>query len=164
LKEDAEMTDENGALDAPRSDHILDLERFLPYRLSVLSNKVSRAIARNYSERFNLSIHEWRVMAVLGLYPGISAVQVCEKTAMDKVQVSRAVASLQKKKHVERDTAQSDRRIFHLRLSKSGYEIYDQIIPLAQSFEKQLVSALNASEIAQLNALLAKLSEEAQTL
>ena len=44
----------------------LDLDDFLPYRLSVLTNRVSGAIARHYSERFGLSVPEWRVMAVLG--------------------------------------------------------------------------------------------------
>ena len=33
----------------------LDLDRFLPYRLSVLTNRVSNAIARHYSERFDLT-------------------------------------------------------------------------------------------------------------
>jgi DNA-binding MarR family transcriptional regulator len=70
----------------------LDLDRFVPYKLSVLSNRVSDAIARHYSERFGLSIPEWRVMAVLGQKPGLSARDVAARTAMDKVQVSRAVA------------------------------------------------------------------------
>ncbi|MEO6657324.1 MAG: MarR family transcriptional regulator, partial [Arenimonas sp.] len=44
----------------------LELDRFLPYRLSVLSNRVSQDIAQLYQERFNLNITEWRVIAVLG--------------------------------------------------------------------------------------------------
>ena len=72
----------------------LDLEHFLPYRLSVLSNRVSDAIARVYSERFALGVTEWRVMAVLGRYPDLSASEVAQRTAMDKVAVSRAVARL----------------------------------------------------------------------
>ena len=35
---------------------ILDLEHFLPYRLSVLSNRISQDIARLYVERWNLAI------------------------------------------------------------------------------------------------------------
>src|SRR5690606_42112870 len=72
----------------------LDLDRFLPYRLSVLSNAVSAAIAREYAERFRLGITEWRVMAVLGLDPGLSASEVAGRTALDKVAGSRAVARL----------------------------------------------------------------------
>ena len=72
----------------------LDLEHFLPYRLSVLSNRISSAIAREYSQRFALSVTEWRVMAVLGHAPNLSAGEVARRTAMDKVAVSRAVARL----------------------------------------------------------------------
>jgi DNA-binding MarR family transcriptional regulator len=73
---------------------LLELERFLPYRLSVLANTMSAAIAGAYAERFQLSIPEWRVLAVLARAPGLSAAQVAERTAMDKVAVSRAVAAL----------------------------------------------------------------------
>src|SRR5258706_1399357 len=72
----------------------LDLDRFMPYRLSVLTNRVSNAIARHYSERFSLSIPEWRVIAGVGQTPGLSAREGGERTAMDKVQVSRAVQAL----------------------------------------------------------------------
>src|ERR1700754_2440284 len=77
-----------------RAPDRLDLDHFIPYKLSVLSNRVSDAIARHYSDRFGLSIPEWRVMAVLGQTPGLSGSEVAVRTAMDKVQVSRAVASL----------------------------------------------------------------------
>ena len=56
---------------APRPK--LHLEKFLPYRLSVLSNTVSSAIAAAYFMNFGLSIPEWRVMAVLAANPGLSA-------------------------------------------------------------------------------------------
>ena len=52
----------------------LDLEHFLPYRLSVLSNTISAAIARDYGERFGLAVTEWRVLAVLGRSDGLSRV------------------------------------------------------------------------------------------
>src|SRR5438445_5347964 len=72
----------------------LELERFLPYRLSVLTNRISTAIARVYVRRFGLTVPEWRVMAVLGRFGEMPANAVCERTAMDKVRVSRAVARL----------------------------------------------------------------------
>ena len=74
--------------------HDLVLEHFVPYRLSVLANTVSRTIAAEYQARFGLSIPEWRVMAVLGRYAPLSASGICERTAMDKVRVSRAVSRL----------------------------------------------------------------------
>ena len=63
-----------------------DLDAFLPYRLSVLSNRISQDIARLYADRFDLGITEWRVLAVLGRYPGLSASELADRTAMDKVE------------------------------------------------------------------------------
>ena len=39
----------------------LVLEEFLPYRLSILSNTISSSIAELYSNRYDLTIPEWRV-------------------------------------------------------------------------------------------------------
>ena len=93
------------------ADHtLLELDRFLPYRLSVLSNRISQDLARLYAERFDLSVTEWRVLAVLGRYPNLSANEVAERTAMDKVAVSRAVTSLLECSRLKRRTHGSDRR------------------------------------------------------
>ena len=95
---------------APSKEHAhWELDRFLPYRLSVLSNRVSQTIAGAYSRRFGLGITEWRVIAVLGRYPGLSANGVAARTAMDKVAVSRAVARLLERGLLARDTHDDDR-------------------------------------------------------
>ena len=75
------------------SDELI-LEDFLPYRLAILSHTVSTTIAQVYDKRFGLSIPEWRVIAILGRFPGLSAVEVADRTLMDKVAVSRAVSKL----------------------------------------------------------------------
>jgi DNA-binding MarR family transcriptional regulator len=137
----------------------LELEHFLPYRLSVLSNLVSGAIARVYSERFDLGVTEWRVMAVLGRYPGLSASEVAQRTAMDKVAVSRAVASLLDSGRLERETHGDDRRRSVLRLSAAGQAIYREVAPMALDFEQRLLAGMDAAERALLFRLLDRLDE-----
>ena len=111
-----QMTRTSKSRPAGRPHAELDLEHFLPYRLSVLSNRISGAIAREYSQRFGLGVTEWRVMAVLGRYPGLSAGEVAKRTAMDKVAVSRAVASLLASGRLEREADHDDRPRSVLRL------------------------------------------------
>ena len=135
----------------------LVLESFLPYRLSVLSNRVSQAIARTYAERFDLSVTEWRLMAVLGRYPGLTAGELVERTAMDKVAVSRAVAGLMASGRVERGSDERDRRRVPLELSAAGRAVYAQVAPLALEYERALLSGLDAAEYAQFDALLGRL-------
>lgn len=137
----------------------LDLEHFLPYRLSVLSNRVSSTIARIYTERFQLSITEWRVMAVLGRYPGLSANEVAQRTAMDKVAVSRAVARLLEAGRLDREIHGDDRRRSVLKLSEGGYRIYDEVAPLALAFERRLLEGIDDAERAALFRLLDRLDE-----
>lgn len=146
------------ASDGPRHAE-LDLEHFLPYRLSVLSNRVSSAIARVYVERFALGVTEWRVMAVLGRYPDLSANAVAQRTAMDKVAVSRAVARLVAAGRLQRELHDDDRRRSVLRLSEAGYAIYDQIAPLALAFEERLLDGMDAAERELLFRLLDRLDE-----
>ncbi|NBU25819.1 MAG: MarR family transcriptional regulator [Gammaproteobacteria bacterium] len=118
------------------------LERFLPYRLSVLSNLVSGRLAAHYSSRFGLGIPEWRVLAVLAQAPGLSAAEVVARTAMDKVAVSRAVAALLRDGRLERSTDLRDRRRSSLRLSADGAAVYEQVVPVARRLERGLLDAL----------------------
>ena len=141
-----------------RNKSVLNLDRFIPYRLSVLTNRVSSAIARHYSDRFNLSIPEWRVMAVLGQTPGLSARQVAERTAMDKVQVSRAVQSLLEAKRLTRDTHSLDGRVSQLSLSPQGLAIYKELVPVALELEREFLAVLSLKDRKLLDQLLTKLS------
>ena len=137
----------------------LELQDFLPYRLSVLSNRTSDAIAREYSKRFSLSVTEWRVMAVLGRYPGLSANQVAQRTAMDKVAVSRAVAKLLDTGRLLREFDEDDRRRSVLRLSETGYAVYDEVVPLAVGYEKLILDEMTQDERDLLFRLLDRLDE-----
>lgn len=137
----------------------LDLDRFLPYRLSVLSNRISTSVAQMYSEHFQLTITEWRVMAILGRYPDLSANEVAQRSAMDKVAVSRAVARLLESGRLTREMHDDDRRRSVLRLSEEGMRIYDQIAPLALDFERQLLGEMTPEERALLFRVLDRLDE-----
>ena len=143
----------------PASHAHLDLEHFLPYRLSVLSNRISSAIAREYSARFALTVTEWRVMAVLGRYPGLSANQVSQRTAMDKVAVSRAVARLLERGFIKRETHGDDRRRSVLALSAAGFEVYETIAPMVIEMERRLMSALTEDEEQVLERLITRLAD-----
>lgn len=142
----------------------LDLDGFLPYRLSVLANTVSQSIARLYADRFGLTIPEWRVMAVLGAYAPLSARAVAARTAMDKVRVSRAVARLVRRGHVRRRIDPADRRRSLLSLTTAGATVYHRIVPLARGTERDLLAGLDAGERAALDRLLTRLQRRADAL
>ena len=148
----------------PNSRRQIDLERFLPYRLSVLSNEVSAAIASTYQLRFDLSIPEWRVIAVLARHAGLSARDVAELTSMDAVAVSRAVSRLLGSGRIRRDVSKSDRRRSVLRLSRRGIAVYRAVAPLALDYERELLEGMSADERQALDLALHKLTRRARGL
>jgi DNA-binding MarR family transcriptional regulator len=142
----------------------IELERFLPYRLSVLTNLVSGAIADVYQQRFKLTIPEWRVIAVLARHPGLSAADVAAHTRMDAVAVSRAVTRLLRAGRIRRSMAAEDRRRSVLCLSVAGAAVYGEIAPVALRYERSLLDGLAAAEITALDSILGKLTVRAQSI
>lgn len=133
------------------------LERFLPFRLSVLSNRLTRRVARFYGERYRLSAPEWRVMAVLGESGSLSANAVVERTTMDKVRVSRAIAKLMKSDFLTRRSDPGDRRRAVLDLTAKGQITYRHIVPLVQRIEAEILEVLSSDERIALNHALGKI-------
>jgi len=148
----------------PSPAELLVLEDFLPYRLSILSNRVSRAIARRYAKTFALTIPEWRIIAVLGRRPGLTAKEVAEATEMDKVAVSRAVARLVAARRVAARADREDARRQLLALTPQGESVHARIAPIALASEQRLLSALDARERAQLAVLIDRLLGAAKEL
>lgn len=143
---------------------LLHLIRFLPYRLAVLSNTVSHTVAKLYEKRFGITIPEWRVIAVLGGGETLSAGEIAQRTAMDKVQVSRAISRMLDSGLILRESGATDRRKAQLTLTPKALAIYTEIVPLALDYERELTGALTEEEMGQLDGLLAKLQARADAL
>ena len=139
----------------------LQLEAFLPYRLSLLSNAISGAIAGVYGDKFAISMPEWRIMMILAEYPDISADEVCRRTKIEKSVVSRAVARLLKRHFINRDVDDKDRRRSILRLSETGLSVYDEVMPIARDYEAKLLKGLTREELGTFNGIIDKLMDKA---
>ncbi len=148
----------------PGPAELLVLEDFLPYRLSILSNRVSRAIAARYAKAFDLTIPEWRIIAVLGRRPGLTAKEIAEATEMDKVAVSRAVARLVAARRIAARSDPDDARRQPLALTREGESVHARIAPMALASEQKLLAALDGRERAQLETLLDRLLSAAKSL
>lgn len=143
---------------------ILTLERFLPYRLSILSNRISGIIAETYRDKFALSITEWRIMAVLGEYPGASADEVSAKIQIEKSIVSRALQKLLARHLVDREVDETDRRRQNLSLTKTGLEIYKQVVPVSYEYEEQLLECFSKNERETFDKLIDRLYQHAESI
>jgi DNA-binding MarR family transcriptional regulator len=142
----------------------LELENFLPYRLSVLAQLVSESLHDLYAGPFDLTVTQWRVMAALGRFAPLTASDVGQRIVMDKVAVSRAVAGLMKRGLVERATDRADRRCASLRLSARGRAMHARIVPLALEYEAMLYKSLSPDERQTFNSLSDRLFARAEAL
>jgi len=138
------------------------LEDFLPYRLSVAANRVSRLFARRYSQAYGLSIPEWRVLAMVGRFGTLSPSAVGEWTAMDKVKVSRAAASLVTRGMLRQTQDPLDGRGRLLRLTRKGTAVHQGVVPMACELEEQLAGGMSRTEWSGLLRALDKLSTHVQ--
>ncbi len=134
----------------------LVLEDFAPYRIVALGHVISGRLASAYRDE-NITIPEWRVLAVVAQAQSLAARDVVKRTPMDKMTVSRAVASLEAKNIVERATSDADRRVSMLSLSVEGRALFDRIAALALAFEDDLVATLEPEEAALFRSVLEKL-------
>jgi len=137
--------------------NVLRLSDFLPYRISVLANRTSQALANKYQGEFQITRQQWRVIAVLGEESNLSAAQVVVRTAMDTVAVSRAVNTLKDTKLIKQQVDKKDKRRSVLKLSAKGQRTYNAIVPIAAAYEDKIMRQLTKKEQTTLTALLTKL-------
>lgn len=142
----------------------LHLDAFIPSRISDLSASVGKSIAAMLASRFGISISEWRVMVVVGRAADLSAVEVAQRTQLDKVAVSRAVTKLLKNGRLDRKFADADRRRSILNLTEEGRQLFDEIAPIALNFEDSLLGDLTGAEIATFNKVIEKLQARSRLL
>jgi DNA-binding MarR family transcriptional regulator len=145
-------------------DGLLKLEEFLPYRLVMLAEQVSQSLARLYSDRYAITNPEWRALAALGQYGTLTSTEIGRSSRMHKTKVSRAVAELEKKGLIVRETSQTDMRVAHLTLTAKGAEAYRALVPLALRFGDQLAAGLTAEEMAVLERVLTSLMERSDQI
>ena len=142
----------------------LKLDQFLPYRLSIASNRVSSAIATAYQALFGLRIPEWRLIAVIAESDGLTQQALGAATRMDKVTVSRAAIALVDRGLVERRPNPDDQRSHLLSLTAAGQTLYESVAPKALELEAQVFAGFSAAELATFKAMLERLEASAASL
>lgn len=121
-----------------------DLSSFLPYQLAVASSRISREFAERYRAEFGLTIPEWRVLAHLAQSDAVSVREIHARVDMDKSKVSRAAARLESAGLIEKRENLEDRRLLDMRLTDKGRQLVGRIMPIADSFQTELITQLGA--------------------
>ena len=124
------------------------LSAFLPYRLAVLSERVSRRLSVEYQRSHDLAVPEWRVLVHL-LHAGtVSVRDINERVNLEKPRVSRAVTRLEADGLVQKAPSKGDARLVAITLTERGRAALGEIIPAAQEIEGRLAGAVSAQDLA----------------
>lgn len=130
------------------------LRTYLPYRLNLLAELTSENTRPIYRARHALTRTEWRVLVNLGEADSLTATELCARVPAHKTKVSRALAALEARGWVLRETDTADRRIAHAHLTRAGRRALDMIIPEMLAATETLLAPLTAQDRTQIDAAL----------
>ena len=131
----------------------------LIFKLVRVVNLTARPFEQRVGKPHQLTLNEWRVMALVGAQPGCNASQVAEHSGLDKMAVSRALAGLESAKRLQRHEDPTDQRRSRLYLCAAGREVYAVALGRAREREAELFANMTTREREQLGAMLDKLVE-----
>ena len=127
------------------------------FKLVRVVNLTARPFRQRVGREHQLTLNEWRTMALLGSRPGLTATQLADLTGLDKMAVSRALAGLQRARRLHRHEDPTDQRRSRLYLSSAGKAVHAAVVVRARQREAELFAGVSAEELQQLNGTLDKL-------
>ncbi len=133
-----------------------DLDGFLPYRFTLVAERLSNRLARRYRTEYGISVPEWRVLVHLAHSGMVSVRDIEKRVSLEKSKVSRAAKRLEAQGYISKATNESDRRLLHLALTDKGRELMSHLVPLAAAYQRKLEGVLD-EHLAALNAALDRL-------
>ena len=124
-----------------------DLAQFLPYRLAVLAERVSRRLSVEYESVHGLSVAEWRVLVHLSRFDSVSVRDIQVFVNLEKSRVSRAVARLSGIGLVRKLPGTDDARLVEISLTPKGAAALDQILPRALAVQEALLQGIAPEDL-----------------
>lgn len=141
------------ARSASSSSTIRDL---LAYRLHVVANTISRSAAARYRREFDVTLGEWRSIALLAGYGPLGLNQLARQGGVDRGQISRIVAGLTSRGLVSR-THDVKGKPVSLVLTAKGRKVYDGLFKAAIDRDEIFLGALTAEERVRFDRMLNKI-------
>jgi DNA-binding MarR family transcriptional regulator len=124
------------------------LSNFLPYRLAVVSERVSRRLSVDYGRSHNLSVAEWRVLVHLHRHGTVSVREIQDYANLEKSRVSRAVQRLVTAGLVRKTQSKVDARLVEIALTQNGMDALSEILPVASDVESRLLENIPENDLA----------------
>lgn len=137
-----------------RSGSNLNVEEFLTFRLTRLSNALRTNLTKPYLEEFELSLPEWRLLALVARFAPMRFSEVTARSSMDKGQVSRtlrvmAQRGLTKMKTIRDKGSRSTEALaapVMVSITPKGTALYKTVLPVARRRQAEMLLTLSEAE------------------
>lgn len=136
----------------------------LNYRLLRLLALAGAPVIRLCEGRYGVTRREFRLLTLVVEAGSISPSRLGEVAHLDVARSSRVVAALLKKQLVRREVQDGDRRFAVIAATPKGLELHRELFPLIAEVNRQVVSVLDAQQLASLDEILSILTEHADTV
>jgi DNA-binding MarR family transcriptional regulator len=143
----------------------LNVDEFLTFRLTRLSNALRTNLTKRYLEEFGLSLPEWRLLALVTRFSPLRFSELTSRSSMDKGQVSRTLRQLDKRglikmKVVKNRGSRSTEALAApvvVAVTPAGKNLHKDVLPVARKRQAEFLMILSETERASLYATLDKL-------
>ena len=114
----------------------------LPYRLLLLARMIDRQASRKLQADFNISLAEWRVLAFVGVSGPSTAATIGTHGRIDRAEISRAVAALERKGLATREPHPTNRRKLIIKPTERGERLFEEVRHERQSFFQSMLATI----------------------
>ncbi|MDR6267478.1 MarR family transcriptional regulator [Roseobacter sp. N2S] len=136
----------------------------IPYSersLAIACTRGRHAIVTQFNELLaeaHLTEQQWRVLRVISDYGPVALSEVCQRSCIHKVSMTRIIRALTERGYIESKRNTEDLRAYNVELTPSGHEFLEQMKPRANRISRDIVERFGAEKSAQLLSLLKELA------
>lgn len=139
------------------------LDNAVPYLLARAGEKMGGTFTKELRP-YAMTLNEWRVSSALHQKPHQRLSDLAHHTSCDTSTLSRVVDGLIKRGLAQRDRSSEDARAIAVSLTAKGAQLTEKIIPLAQLYERVVLSGISDDEAELLRRLLRKIYDNINIL
>ena len=143
---------------------MLPVDQFITWRLHLLAKLADQGAAALYATRFDLSLREWRSMAVIGCFAPMALGRVAEMANLDRGHGSRAIDALVQRGLVSRTRSKADKRGWVVALTPAGRKMFNKVYPVGEARNARLLDCLTAAEYKAVTSALDKMIDAVRAM
>lgn len=132
----------------------LNIEDFITFRITRLSNALRTNVTKRYLEEFDLSIPEWRLLALVTRLSPVRFADLTHRSSMDKGQVSRTLQvmtkrGLTKMKVIKQRGSRAAAALAApvvVSVAPKGKALYKLVLPVARRRQADIIRRLSEAD------------------